>query len=151
MKKLNGGFTLIELLVVIAIIGVLSAIVLASLNSARNKGDDAAVVSTANSMRTQAELYYHNNSSSYGVTTTSCDGGIFNATTAGGLDVLMESLKTKAGSTNVSCVASPTAWAVGVDLKGPGAYCVDGKGAGKASTTAATVASVYNASTGTCL
>ena len=32
--KRNGGFTLIELLVVIAIIGILSSIVLVSLNSA---------------------------------------------------------------------------------------------------------------------
>ena len=61
----NKGFTLIELLVVIAIIGILSSVVLASLNSARNKGADAAVKSNLSNIRAQAELYYDSNSNRY--------------------------------------------------------------------------------------
>jgi prepilin-type N-terminal cleavage/methylation domain-containing protein len=60
-KSFRRGFTLIELLVVIAIIGILSSIVLASLNSARQKGRDARRVSDIKQLQLALELYYDAN------------------------------------------------------------------------------------------
>jgi prepilin-type N-terminal cleavage/methylation domain-containing protein len=66
--KYSKGFTLIELLVVIAIIGILSAVVLASLNTARSKGNDAAVTANLDTVRTQSGIYYDSHSNSYNTT-----------------------------------------------------------------------------------
>jgi len=52
------GFTLIELLVVIAIIGILSSVVLASLNSAREKSRDARRVGDVKQLQLALEMYY---------------------------------------------------------------------------------------------
>ena len=55
------GFTLIELLVVIAIIGVLSSVVLVSLNTARAKARDANRAAAISQFRNALELYYLDN------------------------------------------------------------------------------------------
>lgn len=58
MQRGARGFTLIELLVVIAIIGILSSVVLASLNSAREKGRDARRISDLKQLQLALELCY---------------------------------------------------------------------------------------------
>ncbi len=57
----NKGFTLIELLVVIAIIGILSSVVLASLNSARTKSRDARRIGDMKQLQLALEMYYDTN------------------------------------------------------------------------------------------
>ncbi|MEI6296363.1 MAG: prepilin-type N-terminal cleavage/methylation domain-containing protein [bacterium] len=61
MKK--KGFTLIELLVVIAIIGILSSVVVVSLQSARTKARDAKRVADIGEIKTALGLYYDTNQS----------------------------------------------------------------------------------------
>ncbi|MFZ4500559.1 MAG: type II secretion system protein [Minisyncoccia bacterium] len=52
------GLTLIELLVVIAVIGILAAVVMASLNSARVKARDVRRIADMKNIYTALQLYY---------------------------------------------------------------------------------------------
>lgn len=65
--RTNQAFTLIELLIVIAIIGILSSVVLMSLNTAREKSRDTARYQQANEFLKALELY-HTDTGQYPVT-----------------------------------------------------------------------------------
>ncbi len=130
------GFTLIELLVVIAIIGILSSVVLASLNTARDKGADAAAKSNLNGARAQAELFYDSNGYTYDVTTPTAKNL---CTASDGIQKqLAAATSSVADTSGVNCYASSTAWGAQVKLKKASTwYCVDSTGyAGEVSATA---------------
>lgn len=146
MVNLKKGFTLIELLVVIAIIGILSSVVLASLNTARGKGADAAIKSNLNNTRSQAELFYDGSNSYTGVcasTGTNVIGPGIEAAVDASLGVsatFSTTLATAGSATQAVChiAADGSAWAANVPLKTSSAnsWCVDSTGQSKQLTGA---------------
>jgi prepilin-type N-terminal cleavage/methylation domain-containing protein len=125
-KTLNRGFTLIELLVVIAIIGILASVVLASLNSARDKGADAAIKSTVNNVRAEAAIYFEDNNN-YDAFCASLGEASAAVENAGG---------TGSWTCTTDAATDSAAYAVSGQLSDPTEfYCVDSTGS--ASTTAA--------------
>lgn len=169
MKKYSQkGFTLIELLVVIAIIGILSSVVLASLNTARSKGSDAAIKSNMANIRPQAEIIYDSQGAygdgvgtqaavahPLGACATTAETLFANPTIAG----QVAAADSASGGLNAcaSILTSGGAWAVAQQLKSNSleVWCVDSTGRAKSTTitanTQAAVNGTINGTTAACI
>lgn len=139
------GFTLIELLVVVAIIGILASVVLASLNTARAKGADAAIKANLANTRAAAALYY-DIPSNYGTvalaataTNAACSlaSTVFDPLASNSINTMVKAAQTAYGATSTALCsygASGVSWAAYVPLRdttnGAG-FCVDSSGTAK--------------------
>ncbi len=133
MPSFTAGFTLIELLVVNAIIGILSTVVVSSVQSAREKAANASVKAGLRSIMAPAQMVY-DSTNSYATVCANAD--ITRAYSAAGVT---------GGGTGV-CNNGAAAWAASAPLKvadsGSTYWCVESTGANNGTTSDLGVAMV---------
>ena len=131
----NKGFTLIELLVVIAIIGILSSIILISLNISRDKASDAKVKAQITGAKSSAEIFFDDNKSYNGVA-----GNVSNdcapadsmfQDSASGMNQYTDLTNYPLG-TDIRCSSDGTDYVISASLHDSGQFwCVDSSGTAK--------------------
>ena len=137
--KRQKGFTLIELLVVIAIIGILAAIVLVNVSSARNKAKDSSIKGNLASLPALAELKYDTDSSYLTACTVAADGKqAFDAAAAQG------KTGTCGASAYACCNSAATTYVACVELNAVSgkAWCIDNTGAKREITNTGCTSSI---------
>lgn len=136
MIKRTKGFTLIELLVVIAIIGILSSVVLASLNTARGRSANAKIKAQLAGARSAAEAYYDSNGSSYNGTAGDVTGDCTTADsmftdTVSNMSSITDSTNYP-GNPTLSCYSTAIEYAISAPLleadNGNDTWCIDSTG-----------------------
>lgn len=137
LRAKSRGFTLIELLVVVAIIGILAAMILVALNSARTKAKDARVKGDMSQIKTEAEVFF--------------DTGSTYTLYAVGSTIQADLTKQGAGTATVQIqtgVGAGASYSISANLPSGGTICVDSSGAttNGTATAGAGVASVCSGS-----
>ena len=126
IKKQNYGFTLIELLVVVAIIGILSSVVLASLNSAREKAKISQIKTNLKNIIAEAEISFSDDGSYTSICTNStgaCAGKITKF-----CDAISQTGATVRCFTYLPSGVNYNSWSVSAKLADDKIYTVDPNG-----------------------
>lgn len=159
MKKFKNyakGFTLIELLVVIAIIGILSSVVLVSLNTARQKGKDGRIQAETAQLRTQLEANYDGTgypdlvgtatANIAATTSTATNFGItasdimsLNGGTTGKLNTAASAANGVTVYSDAANGNKPTKYSIYSKLTNGGYFCIGSNGQTLTNTTSATL------------